>query len=701
MVKGAEDGDVSKQAPVTMDGLEPALAVAEEPSSADAPSDKQPPPSRVVLNMEEEPVSPYSPEEVELDSKDHHAHDQTLAALSLFSWLVHHVPIPKFPPREWVPQYTKFKFGCDLNAGVLVAITVVPQGMPYAVLAGLPPIYGLYTATIPLICYALLGTSREIAMGPTAMMSLLVSATVGEKMGFDVEEDEAGYVRAAMSISLMSGIMQLLLYLFRANQIVNIISHSVLSGFTSGAGVTIFLSQLKYVLAIVPTGHKMHYAYEYAQYYIEHPTKNCDPKMGVCYSQPATIILGLCDCLFLWSLKKFKAKYPPTEDRKNKTLFKIMWKVCDFGALVMVAINILVAYMLIEKAGIDIKIVNKVPPGMMTPKVIELTGEDISNGIMNSIIIAILSFMESYAIGKKFADMNGYSMDIGQELFAIGVSNVVGSFFSAYPSAGSFSRTVVNGKAGSKSPFSNAVTASLLILTLVAITKALYYIPYCALASIILVSVINIIDIHEMRVAYRLNKQDFLVIFTSFIFTLFLGMEMGIMIGVLVSILLLVKETAVPHYAVLGKLPNTHVYRDISRYPDAEQQPEVAVFRFNSRLYFGNCNFFRDKVVEVLSGQQDCIVIDASPINSCDLSALQVLEELNERVTSMRKIWAFANVKGPVRDFFNKSGFTKRCGPDHFFLSLDDAVDAAIMLHRGSFRRESIKVLRPLAFMPE
>jgi SulP family sulfate permease len=289
-----------------------------------------------------------------------------------------------------------------------------------------------------------------------------------------------------------------------------------------------------------------------------------------------------------------------------------------------------------------------------------------------------------------------YQMNIGQELLALGVSNVAGAFFGAYPSAGSFSRTVVNGKSGSKSPMSNVITACLIVITLLAITKALYYIPYCALAAIIEVSVLNIIDFGAMHNAYRLNKQDFLVMVTSFLFTFFLGMEMGIMMGVLVSILLLVKETAVPHYAVLGRLSNSNVYRDISRYPDAEQQPEVAVFRFNARLYFGNCNFFRDKVVEVLSGDQDCLVIDASPINSVDLSALHVLEELNERVQGMQKIWAFANVKGPIRDFFEKSGFTKKIGSDHFFMSLDEAVDAAVLIHNGSFRRRSIVPTAPM-----
>jgi len=373
-----------------------------------------------------------------------------------------------------------------------------------------------------------------------------------------------------------------------------------------------------------------------------------------------------------------------------------MYKLCDFSALIMVLINILVAYLLIEQAGIQIKIVRTVPPGLMTPSVPHVTGENLSKLFVNSIIIAILSFMESYAIGKKFADMANYQMDIGQELFALGVSNVCGAFFSAYPSAGSFSRTVVNGKAGSKSPLANLVTASLIIITLLAITKALFYIPFCALASIILVSVLNIIDFGAMRVAYKLNKQDFLVMVTSFLFTFFLGMEMGIMMGVLVSILLLVKETAVPHYAVLGRLKNSAVYRDISRYPDAEQQPEVAVFRFNARLYFGNCNFFRDKVVEVLSGDQDCLVIDASPINSVDLSALHVLEELNERVMGMKKVWAFSNVKGPIRDFFEKSGFTKKIGSDHFFMSLDEAVDAAVMIHRGSFRHKEVVPSAPL-----
>jgi SulP family sulfate permease len=366
------------------------------------------------------------------DVKDEHRGSNTIASpslmrqwsntpddrhhLNIFEWLAHHLPRPYLPPLKWIPQYTKSKFGCDLNAGMLVAIVVVPQGMAYAVLAGLPPIYGLYTAVVPLFVYALLGTSREIALGPTAMMSLLVSATVGEKMGIDGDTDEAAYIEAALGISLMAGVIQLLLYTFKADQIVNIISHSVLSGFTSGAGLTIFLSQLKYILGIVPHGHSMHYGYEYVEYYIKHPRESCDPKVGKCYSQPATLILGFLNCCFLMGFKKFKARYPPTEDRNNKTVFKVMYKLSDFSALVMVLINILVAYLLIEQAGIELKIVRHVPPGMMTPSVPSVTSDNFVTLITNSIIIAILSFMESYAIGKKFADMANYQMNIGKNI---------------------------------------------------------------------------------------------------------------------------------------------------------------------------------------------------------------------------------------------------------------------------------------------
>jgi SulP family sulfate permease len=303
------------------------------------------------------------------------------------------------------------------------------------------------------------------------------------------------------------------------------------------------LSQLKYILGQEP--ERFHFAYEYFVWYVTHPEETT-------YNKPASILIGIVCSAWLYFFKWFKAKYPPNPARSARLAYRLTLKTGEFSTLIMIVAASAVAYAL-RSDGVNVKVIGAIPSGMRAPQVPNFTAQDFNKCVLNCLVLAILSYMESFAIGTKFADIAGYRLDNSQEMLAIGASNVVGSFFNGYLSAGSFSRTAVNAKAGSQSPMSCIVTA-VLVLAGLYVTEIFYYIPFAALAAIIETSIVNIIDFGAMRHAWKVSKPDFLMMFVSFIITIFLGMEMGIIVGVVLSILLLVKATATPHYAVLGKV---------------------------------------------------------------------------------------------------------------------------------------------------
>jgi len=573
------------------------------------------------------------------------------------------------------------------------------------------------------------------------------------------------------------------LWALNADKITSFVSHSVLSGFTSGAGITIFLSQLKYITGQEPP--RFHFAYEYFTWYVTHVEDSV-------YDKLASIVIGLTCMAWLYFFKWFKRKYPPNEERNARRMYRYTVKMGDFSTLIMIIASAIVSYLLIDQGGVNLKVIGAIPNGMKAPSIPTFSPEDFNKVVVNCVVLAILSYMESFAIGTKFADLAGYRLDNSQELLAIGASNIIGSMFSGYLSAGSFSRTAVNAKAGSQSPLSCIVTA-VLVLAGLYVTEIFYYIPFAALAAIIETSIVNIIDIEAMRHAWKVNKPDFIMMFVSFIVTLFFGMEMGIIVGVVLSILLLVKATATPHWAVLGKVlidplsitesernvtvakealdmkrieflaqneslgvdrahslqnyeraVNTnsiaaealppmlrqifdlkmllieakiakeknesmeaeelahehllsHTYRDVARYPNAEIDPQVGIFRFESRLYFANSAFFRDKVTDVMDGRVPgagppgeigpvCVIVDCTPVNSLDLSAVHMLEELADLFKRREKTLLFCGIKGAVRDFLLRAGFTAHVGQEVFFPSIDEAMTNAMSVNRGQFR---------------
>ena len=409
-----------------------------------------------------------------------------------------------FPILDWLPSYKRTYLKDDLIAGVTVAILLIPQGMAYALIAGLPPIYGLYAALTPQIIYAILGTSRQLAVGPVAMDSLLVAAGLGALS--IVSPDQ--YIQMAILLALLMGVIQFLLGIFRMGFIVEFISKPVISGFTSAAAIIIGFSQLKHLLGInISQSNKLHLVIES---FFNSVTPVHFP----------TLIIGLVSIFLLVIIKKWNPKIP--------------------ASLFIVTLGIAWVYFTKQNEN-GVQVVGLIPEGLPFFSLPNVTWENIQLLFSTAITLALVAFMEAISVAKAIEEKHkDYQVDANQELIALGSSNIIGSLFQSYPTTGGFSRTAVNDQAGAKTGVAPLITAAIIAVVLSFFTDWFYYLPKSILAAIILVAVVNLINVNYAIRLYKTAKDEFLVLLITFLFTLFIGITEGILLGILLSLLLLV-----------------------------------------------------------------------------------------------------------------------------------------------------------------
>ncbi len=547
------------------------------------------------------------------------------------------------PFSEWLPNYPKQYLRGDLTAGLTVGVMLVPQGMAYAMLAGMPPIYGLYAATVPLILYALLGTSRQLAVGPVAMVSLLTATGVSAL----AEVGSPEYIGLVLALAFLVGVLQLALGVFRLGFMVNFLSHPVISGFTSAAAIVIALSQLKHLLGIpMPRSEHVHEILVAA-------AQNIGKTHGL------TLAIGLGAIALIQLFKKWKPAFP--------------------GALVVVALSILAVWAL-GLAEHGVKIVGEVPSGLPALTMPLLDWSAMQKLLPMAMAIGLVGFMESIAVAKAMqARHRDYALDANQELIALGMANIGGSFFSSFPVTGGFSRTAVNDQAGARTGLASIVSAVLIIVTLLFLTPLFYYLPNAVLAAVIMVAVYGLIDHKEARHLWHSNRGDFILWAVTFAATLFVGIEQGIALGVILSLALVIYRTTKPHIAVLGRVPGTFFYRNVERFSNLEQRPDVLIVRFDADLYFANVSYFLDTINALAAQKGDALrvlVINAESINNLDSSGVHAIEELLRQFRQRGISVFFVSVKGPVRDAMMRAGLIEEIGPQNFFLSNQQAVDA-------------------------
>ncbi len=546
------------------------------------------------------------------------------------------------PILDWLPHYKKANLQGDLSAGLTVGVMLIPQGMAYAMIAGLPPIYGLYASTIPLIIYAILGTSRQLAVGPVAMVSLLTAAGIGTL----AEGGTETYIMLAIALALFVGVIQFLLGAFRLGFLVNFLSHPVISGFTSAAALIIGLSQLKHLLGVnIPRSHHVHKI-----------LLNAIEQFGAV--NWFTLAVGIGGILLIIGIKRLNKAIP--------------------GPLLAVIFGILVVYALglVDKG---VAIVGTVPEGLPSFVVPRFSAEDFSALLPIALTIALVSFMESIAVAKAIqAKHKDYKVSPNQELIGLGAANIVGSLFQSYPTTGGFSRTAVNDQAGAKTGLAAMISAVLIGLTLLFLTPLFYYLPKAILASVIMVAVFGLIDYKEAKHLWHTDRVDFWMLMATFAGTLSLGIEQGILIGVALSLGVVIFRTTLPHFAVLGRIPGEDHYKNINRFDNLEQREDILIMRFDARLYFANVNFFKETIEAEVERRKDRLqlfILDANSINSVDSSGIHALEEIHEYLESMGVEFYMTSVKGPLRDTLQRAHFDEHFGKDRFFMHIQTAVD--------------------------
>ena len=546
------------------------------------------------------------------------------------------------PILSWLPSYKKEFFKGDLTAGLTVGVMLIPQGMAYAMLAGLPPIYGLYASIIPLVLYAIFGTSRQLAVGPVAMVSLLVAAGVGAIAAQGTEQ----YIALAIMLALMVGVIQLLMGVFRLGFLVNFLSHPVISGFTSAAALIIGFSQLKHLLGFnIPRSNHIHEIIGNAI-------------ADISQVNLPTLIIGVVAIALIVIVKKVKIPVP--------------------GPLLAVVFGVLAVWGLgLFENGV--KIVGEVPKGLPGFGIPNLNLENIQALIPIALTISFIGFMESIAVAKAVQKKHkNYKVEANQELIGLGVANIGGAFFQAFPTTGGFSRTAVNDQNGAKTGLASIISAGLIVLTLLFLTPLFYFLPKAILASVIMVAVFGLIDVKEAKYLWKSDRSDFWMLLATFVGTLALGIEEGILIGVVLSLGMLIYRTTTPHMAILGKIPGKPDYRNIQRFNDLEISDEVLVMRFDARLYFANVNFFKDAIEKEVTKKGKAlklVVLDADSINHIDSSGLHALKDMIDNCKSQNIEFYLAGLKGPVRDILYRSDLISEIGEDKVFFRIQHAID--------------------------
>ena len=538
--------------------------------------------------------------------------------------------------------YDRSNLQNDASAGLTVGVMLIPQGMAYALIAGMPPIYGLYAALVPIVVYAFLGTSRQLSVAPVAMMSLLTAAGVGPLAGDDAER----YIALAILLALMVGIIQFSMGLARFGFLTNFLSHPILAGFTSAAALIIGLSQLKHVLGVnIERSHHVH------EILLE-----AAGQLGDVHG--STLIIGLLGMGMLIGLRRWNKAFP--------------------GALVVVLLSIAAVWALSLADG-GVRIVGAVPDGLPGIGIPEISLTDLQALLPTALAISLVGFMESIAVAKVYASKNRYEINPNQELIGLGLANILGSLFQSFPTTGGFSRTAVNAQAGAKTQVSGLVSAMVIGLTLLFLTPLFYFLPNAVLAAIVMVAVSGLIDWKEAKYLWKVDRKDFGLMMLTFVATLGLGIEQGILVGVVASLVVVVYQSSRPHTAIEGRLPGTRTYRNISRNPRAVTEEGITIFRMDASLYFANVTYFKEKIRLIRNSDEplNTLILNFFPVNRIDSSAAHALQEIITDLHAANTRVLFVGVKGPAKDVMKNAGLEPMIGTQNFFNEVHEAMKEA------------------------
>ncbi|KAH1098771.1 hypothetical protein J1N35_015692 [Gossypium stocksii] len=568
-----------------------------------------------------------------------------------------------FPILEWGKHYNLSKFKGDLIAGLTIASLCIPQDIGYAKLANLEPQYGLYSSFVPPLVYAFMGSSRDIAIGPVAVVSLLLGSLLQEEI--DSSANPVGYRHLAFTATFFAGLTQFILGFFRLGFLIDFLSHAAIVGFMGGAAITIALQQLKGLLGIKKFTKDT----------------NIVSVMSSVFSSARhgwnwhTMLIGISFLIFLLVTKYI--------GKKQKKFF---W-VPAIAPLISVIISTVSVYATrADKHGVEI--VKNIRKGINPPSVKEIffSGQYAGKGFKIGIVSGMIALTEAVAIGRTFASMKDYQLDGNKEMIALGTMNIVGSMTSCYVATGSFSRSAVNYMSGCETAVSNIVMACVVLLTLALITPLFKYTPNAILASIIISAVVGLVDIEAVTLIWKIDKFDFIACMGAFFGVVFSSVEVGLVIAVSISFAKILLQVTRPRTAILGKVPRTAtVYRNIQQYPDATKVSGILIVRVDSAIYFSNSNYVKERILRWLADEEkhvkensqprfQYLIIEMGPVTDIDTSGIHALEELLRALQKRDIKLVLANPGPVVVDKLHASKFQELIGEGRIFLTVADAV---------------------------
>jgi SulP family sulfate permease len=540
------------------------------------------------------------------------------------------------PILDWAPRYTRTDAVNDLFAAVIVTIMLVPQSLAYAMLAGLPPVVGLYASILPLIAYAIFGTSRTLAVGPVAVVSLMTAAAVAPIAA----AGSAAYVTAAVTLAFLSGLVLLAMAVLRLGFLANFLSHPVISGFISASGILIAASQLKHILGIRAEGDTL-------------PRIVTELAHGAHNANLPTLVIGIAATGFLfWSRRSLKPLL--LRAGLGRRLADLLAKA---GPLAAIILSILAAIVLrLDLAGV--RIVGEIPAGLPPFALPSFDPALCLDLLPAAVLISLVGFVESVSVAQTLAAKRRQRIVANQELIGLGTANLASAISGGYPVTGGFARSVVNFDAGAATPLAGAATALGILGATLFLTPLFRYLPQAVLAATIIVAVLSLVDLAAIRRTFVYSKADFAAMAATILLVLLVGVEAGIVVGVALSLLLFLWRTSTPHVAIVGQVPGTEHFRNIQRH-QVLTSPELLSIRVDESLYFANARFLEDRILAEVAARPGLkqVVLMCSAVNMIDASALESLEAISDRLNSAGVGFHLSEVKGPVMDGLQRSDF--------------------------------------------
>lgn len=559
------------------------------------------------------------------------------------------------PIATWLGNYRREDLSGDLTAGIIVAIMLVPQSMAYALLAGMPPQSGLYASILPLILYAMFGTSRALAVGPVAIVCLMVASALTPL----AQPGSAQYVALGLTLAFLSGVFLVVLGALRLGFVTNFLSHPVLAGFTSAAALVIGISQLKDLLGVpLPNSHFLPSVIWGALKAV--------PKMNI-----ATALIGVASvAMLIW-----RTELVGLAKAQGYVSAGVAGHLTKGMPLIVVAVMTFVAWLFGLGGWAGVKIVGTIPQGLPPLTFPPLGIDTVSVLIVPAMLISLIGFLESVSVAKSLASKRRQSIEANGELKGLGAANIGAALTGGFPVTGGFSRSMVNFSAGANTQLATLITVGIILAFVVALTPLLYHLPRAVLAAIVVVAVANLFDAASFRHAWAYDKVDGFGYLATFVAVLTLGVDVGIVFGIAASLVLHLMRTSKPHIAIVGRVKGTEHFRNVLRHP-VETHDTLLLMRIDESLYFANSAYLEEQVSKHVAANRELrhFVLICTAVNAIDASALETLETLAERLKALGVTMHLAEVKGPVMDRLDTTGLLAKMAPGRVFLSVHEAV---------------------------